>query len=186
MRPLIVDVDDLLVEDQITEHLVPIRNVIEDFKVTAYSVPNRLGPVSALKRIYPWIQFGIHGFEHTFCECLTWSVTEAKGLIEEALKMDYDPIFKAPNWEGSEEVEEACRQLGVLYHHHESKLPKTEGLMVYPGPPHRHRGMDKYSPLHTHILKNMYTDYIETHPGFQIANLKGNEFLLPQERSVIV
>ena len=165
----IVDVDDLICEEQIVDLLLPLRKKLPEFRVTAYAVPNKLGPVKALKVRYPWITFGIHGWEHTPFECLAWSSTDTERNVMRALAMDYDPIFKAPNWELHDEIVEGCAAVGVVLHHHQDWTPPTRyGCRLFPGPVPRPR---TYANVHTHILRNPVTDYIADHPGFQAENL---------------
>lgn len=165
----VVDVDDLISEEQIVEYLVPIKRKIPDFFVTAYTVPNKFGPIEPELRVrYPWIAFGIHGWEHTPFECMAWSEDDATRHITKALTMGYDRIFKAPNWRLHDEIVLTCARLGVALHHHESHAPVGLGCHLYPGPRPLKRD---YVTLHTHILKNPVTDHISDHPGFLPENL---------------
>lgn len=165
----VVDVDDLISEDQIIEYLVPIKKKVPDFQLTCYTVPNKFGPVSPnLRERYPWIEFGIHGFEHTPFECLTWSDDQAMRIIKEARAMGYHNIFKPPNWTLHEEIVDACKFTETILHHHDKEQYKLAGLWCFPGPIPRPRA---YAPLHTHILKNPVTDHITNHPGFLPENL---------------
>lgn len=174
----VADVDDLISEDQIVEYLVPIKKKVPDFCVTAYTVPNKFGPIEpALRARYPWITFGIHGWEHTPFECMAWSEDSALQHIGDALNMGYNRIFKAPNWRLHDEIVLACARLGVVLHHHESQAPVGLGCHLYPGPKPRSRD---YSMLHTHILKNPVTDHISSHFGFLPENLVAyTEFQTP-------
>ena len=173
----LVDVDDLFQEEQITEHLVPLRNAVPTLRVTAYAIPNKLGSVATLRGRYPWITFGIHGFEHTPFECRAWTQTHAEDLIAQALSMGYNAIFKPPNWIFDVETEVACRNLGVVLHHHARDLPVTAGLRHYSGAqsaPHAY--------IHTHITENPATDFIKYHPGFRVESLQNFDgFVDPQD-----
>ena len=179
MHPALVDVDDLVSVEQIEEFLVPIKEAVPGFALTAYTVPNRMGPVHGLKIDYPWIRFAIHGFEHTFAECRAWTSDQAEYFLTTALEMGYAKFFKPPNWIYDIELEMACKELDVLLHHHPSQPPSTPGLRHFPV-----LGGEKYAPLHTHILKNASTDHITTHPGFAIENLKTfDTFIFPNDRA---
>ena len=184
MKTVFIDVDDLWRREQITDLLVPVYNSLcyghteqdlEDGRpgpvVTAYAVPNRLGPVKELREEFPWLIFGIHGFEHTPCECQCWTKEMAVAHMERALAMGYDPVFKPPHWVCHREIEEACLQLHIALHHHESYRPVTPGLWCYPGVPGLESGT-RHTNLHTHIVKNPATDYIETHPEFRAEKLR--------------
>lgn len=166
----VVDVDDLICTEQIEDLLAPIKRKLPDFRVTAYTIPNKFGPISReLRAKYPWITFGIHGWEHTPFECLSWSDSDTERNILRALAMGYDHLFKAPNWELHEEIVVGCAAAGVVLHHHEDKTPKfVKGCRLFPGPFPRDR---RYTTVHTHVLRNPVTDYITEHPGFYPENL---------------
>lgn len=165
-----VDLDDLWHPQQITDLLLPIKAVRPDFKATVYAVPNRLGPIRELAAAHPWLTFGIHGWEHTHGECLSWTVDEAKRLIAKALEMGYHPAFKAPNWLHDAELVEACGELGVILHHHETWKGWLPGRRYYPGLPYWRTGRLRFAKLHTHLTRNPATDWIGNHPGFQQFN----------------
>jgi len=165
----VVDVDDLICEEQIVDLLLPIKTKIPDFVVTAYGVPNKLGSVSKLKDRYPWVTFGIHGWEHTPFECCAWSDADTERNILRALALGYAPVFKPPNWQLHDEIVSTCTLVDVVLHHHKDKVPATRyGCRLFPGPFPRPR---TYANIHTHVLRNPVTDYIADHPGFQEENL---------------
>jgi len=179
-----IDVDDLHCEKQIIDLLVPVYEALasgpieEDPKalrgrpmITAYTIPNRMGSVKTLTRMFPWLVFGIHGFEHTMCECLCWTKPMAVAFMKRALEMGYAKVFKPPNWECHTEIEEACLELGLILHHHETYRPTVQGLCCYPGPPAIRTGL-RHKNIHTHIVKNPVTDYIDGHPDFRPEKLK--------------
>jgi hypothetical protein len=171
----VVDVDDLWCEEQITTHLLPLKEAVPDFAVTSYSIPNRLGPVHELKTRYPWITFGIHGFEHSFCECLEWTPEKATVLIKLALEMGYAPLFKPPNWSYDVELLKVLPVLGVALHHHKDAPPPSE----WPG--QRYGGSrGNHTYLHTHIEQNPATDFIGDHRDFRpIRLLRFKRFATP-------
>lgn len=182
--PAVVDVDDLISRDQITTWLCPLKAMVPHFKLTAYAVPNRLGPVHQLKEEFPWITFGIHGFEHSFSECLGWTKEQAKTLLQTALDMGYAPVFKAPNWQLDFETEEALKELEIVLHHHlDDYKPTTAGLYAYPGL----GPLQPHAYIHTHILRNPVTDFIDGHPGFMPDSLaEHDEFLSPIDLAVML
>jgi len=157
----VIDCDDLWCEEQIEEWLVPLHDAFGDrgFVITAYAIPNKLGPVDKLKKKYPWILFAQHGFEHTHFECLGWTDPLAEHFINLALKMGYAPLFKAPNWILDDMTEEALKTCGVVLHSHEDHTPTVQGLKVVSFP-------EEVESIHTHIQRNPATDYIGNHPKF--------------------
>lgn len=182
LKRAFVDVDDLWTPDQITRYLVPLKEAVPKFRLTCYSIPNRLGPVHDLKREYPWISFTVHGWEHTPFECRAWTDESAKTYLQMALDMGYERVFKAPNWTFDDETEAALADLGFILHHHPTQhQPSFMHLMRYlPGPKSASRG--GYVNLHTHIQPNPVTDSILTHPAFRPERLaEFEEFLLPQD-----
>jgi len=186
MKRAFVDVDDLWQEQQIKDLLLPLREAIgEKFKVTAYAIPNKLGPVHDLVKAYPWITFAIHGFEHTFAECRAWHSEVAEARLQQALDMGYAPVFKAPNWILDIETEIACRKLNITLHHHKIYEPATPGLMCYPGPRKRRPFLVEHENPHTHIVRSATdklsddpTSFITECPDFKIHRLKEFDLFL--------
>jgi len=173
----LIDLDDLWDEQQIIDLLVPLREANENLVVTVYAIPNRLGPVHDLKVKYPWIQFAQHGFEHTFAECRAWTDTMALEFLSLGAEMGYEPVFKPPNWIFDEDTEAACKEAGVILHHHEDDEPGVRGLKAYPGP-FAARGKHTHRKLHTHILRNPSTDFILDAPEFRPENIAQHERFL--------
>lgn len=185
MKSAIVDVDDLYCEAQILEHLLPRYEQVPGFQVTAYTIPNLMGPVHDLSKKYPWITFAQHGTEHTFGECRSWTSDFAVAQLELGASLGYAPLFKPPQWICDKELEEACVTRGVILHHHVSYHPKAKGLRCYPGSSLGRR--QRAQPVHTHITKNPSTDFIEDHPGFTIEALRAYDtFLTPVDEVIVL
>jgi hypothetical protein len=169
---LVPDLDDLFHPAQLA-YMDRIKSQVPNFLCTLYTIPNRFGPIlSPLREKYSgWIQFAIHGWEHSHYECLTWTKEDARMYIQKALNLGYDPIFKAPNWSLDQETEEACKDLGVVLHLHPNSLPVTPGVKYYTPKllPHG------YSALHSHIAPNPSTDWIGSNPQWLLSNLKQSQ-----------
>ncbi len=129
-----ISCDDLWRREQIDEYLVPLREAIPHLKVTAYGIPNYLGPIHDINEMYgSWLTVAVHGFCHTRSECLSWTDDLAAARIEAALKMGFFPGFKAPNFALYEDTEIACNALNVILHHDLSYIPKHISTRAYPG-----------------------------------------------------
>ncbi len=181
----VVDVDDLHCEEQIERYLIPLALAAPLFKVTAYTIPNKMGPVHDLKARYPWITFGIHGWEHTFCEAREWTTDKALCLLRLGLEMGYAPLFKAPNWVYDPELLPALDELGITLHHHKDQPPPSEwkGLR-YAGPPGK-KASHVY--VHTHIERNASTDFIAEHRDFRpLALRRFDQFKTPLDFAGVV
>lgn len=162
--PFIVDLDDLTDSAQLSL-LDRYRAAYPNALIHLYAVPNRLGPVHALREAHPWARFCIHGWEHTPGESLSWDTAETIRLLNLALSMGYEPVFKPQGWLLDPEVELGCREAGVLLHHHETYTPTTPGLICYPGPPLPSK--PRHINLHTHLVRTpAIHDWIGNHPGF--------------------
>jgi hypothetical protein len=186
MKKAFVDVDDLWSEQQITDLLLPLREAIGPrFHVTAFTIPNKFGPVHKVTHEYPWITFAIHGFEHTFAECRSWHSEVALARLEAALEMGYAKVFKPPNWVCDIETEIACRDLGVILHHHKEYEPKAPGLQCYPGPRKKRPLLPEHKNLHTHIVRNPATDFITEVKDFRPERLKKYDLFLSPESVVV-
>lgn len=163
--PIFADVDDLIARSQLSQILQPIHDANPNFRVLAFAVPNRLGNVEELQREFPFVSFGIHGWEHAHFECLTWTTEDTINLVGRALDMGYAPIFRAPNWLLDPEVEQGLKSLGVVLAHHPEKYRvATPGLKTIPA--YEGQLTSEVQWLHTHILKNPSTDYITDIPEF--------------------
>lgn len=128
---LVIEMDDLWSEQQIHDQLLPLKWRFPSLILNVFAIPNKLGPVHELKKMYPWINFCIHGFEHTHFECGEWTADKAQALIGKALEMGYEPIFKAPNHYLDDETAEACKALEVTLVHNNSYKPTIEGLKTF-------------------------------------------------------
>lgn len=161
-RDFVVDCDDFVDPSQLAL-FDDIRAARPDFKVTLYAVPNRLGPVWDLAAANPWARFAIHGWEHSQFECLPWTEEVAEERLQAALDMGYAPLFKAPNWLATLEVQVVCARLGIALHvHNTHRGPWPEGLRIFPSP----KANGRLFNLHTHLIPNPATEWIREHPGF--------------------
>lgn len=172
---VVADLDDLYDADQLKlfDHILEAR---PDFKVTLFAIPNKLGPVHKLKQEFPWVTFGIHGWEHTRQECLTWSPDLANYYLTRALELGYDPIFRPPNWVADTIVEDACLALNIVFAHHANNYygpdtPRTPGLMCYPGPPELRKDQPTHAWIHSHLTPNPATDDLFTSKHFRVEEL---------------
>ena len=183
----LVEADDLWSRQQIAELLVPLKKAVPRLQMSLYTIPNHMGSVRDLKEEFPWINFYIHGWEHSFAECASWTDEQAIACIEAALQLGYDPCFKPPQWICDRDLEIACAKLDVVLHHHESYDPVTEGLQCYPGPKQSRRSLPLHEYIHTHIQRNPATDFITECPAFDPEHLlKFNTFVNPRLLSVLL
>jgi len=171
---ILYDVDDLTNEAQIKQYLVPLREANPKFRITAFAIPNHLGPVHNLAAKYPWITFAIHGFEHEFAECLAWTPEVAEGLIGAALKMGYAPIFRPPNWQVDADTLKACSKLNVIFAGDgKTQYPPGLSLRLWPSP-----RPPKVAWAHTHIIDSPGVTFIDSTPEFHPSYIaKIDEFL---------
>jgi hypothetical protein len=185
-RAVVYDVDDLWNEQQIIDYLVPLHDANPAFRVTCYAIPNKLGPVHELRKRYPWIVFGVHGWEHTQFECRAWTSDDAEWYIKKALEMGYDKLFKPPNWLWDDETMRVIDQLGITFHHHkdDKNLSKWAAIVaLYPG--EGTFGKSEIPNIHTHIQKNPVTDNVENHGGFRPYRAKDfDEFRDPIQEAI--
>lgn len=160
----LLEVDDLWNRKQIEELLVPLRKANTNVLVNAFTIPNKFGPVTEIKKLFPWINFCIHGFEHTHYECLEWTYEKACALIGKALEMGYEPVFKAPNHYLDKEVEAACVASKVALIHDHSYKPYMKGTHTYECKLHT---LD-HTRLSAHLVAYPGSrDFILDHPSFK-------------------
>lgn len=183
MKAAIVEADDLTCHEQLDLYAAPLHDAVPHLVFGAYAIPNHLGPVHELKKLYPWVRFYLHGLEHVWAECRSWSSALAQVNLELGLNLGYEPIFKPPQWICHEEIEEACKAMDVVLHHHLDYVPTTRGLLCYPGPKALRKRDVEY--IHTHIVENPATDFIVGHEKFTPEFLAGfDTFLTPRDAAV--
>lgn len=169
----IIELDDLYQQEQIKDLILPLKEKYDNLVVNAFAIPNKLGDVSTLKKLYPWIKFCIHGFEHTHFECAEWTSDRARLLIEKSLELGYESIFKAPNNYMDDETGQACNTLGVTIVHDHTYQPSA-GYLAYPG----QRALPRHIRLSAHLVKYFGSeDYIEEHPWFLNETKEEHEFV---------
>ncbi len=99
----------------------------DNFKVTLFTIPRQstVGFLEEVNKI-PWIELGIHGWDHSPRECENWTYKEAKEKIKISLSSKlFAPIFKAPYWLFSNGTYKACKDLGVkVCDHFKNDHPK--------------------------------------------------------------
>lgn len=157
--PVVVDLDDIWSREQLENDLFPMLRAVPNLRVTVYAIPSMLGPVHYLRRQWPQVTWGVHGFYHTREECRVWLKEEAEAYLEQALAMGYHRVFKAPNWNLDwDEVGPVLRDKGFVVHIHPSDTAPP-GTVYYNG---ALKHPIKHINLHTHLAANPSTDSIRT------------------------
>lgn len=116
-----MDFDDLATGNNRLDILMRLKERDPGFKVTLFAIPDRCGDslLHAYDSLRTWVQLGIHGFRHSRHECYGWTQDEAEEKIELARHIyPFAPIFKAPNWEMTDEVYAACKTRGLAIADH--------------------------------------------------------------------
>ena len=172
----VIEMDDLWNPQQIKDLIVPIKQEHPALVVNVFAIPNKLGPVTELKAQYPWINFCIHGFEHTHFECGEWTSDKAEALIAKAIEMGYEPVFKAPNHYLDDETAGACAKLDVILVHNDSYKPGVPGLTTFKS------GQQSYGLFCFHLVKYVGSaDYIGDCAECWQELKMGDEFLRIQD-----
>lgn len=177
--PNLLELTDLWCEDQL-ELLEPLGEMV----MTVYGVPNKLGDVEGLKKRFPWVTFGMHGFECTPFECLTWTEGIAKERMQIGLDLGYAPLLLPPAMVYDEETAKACRDLGVTLRHSLVSKVFVPGLRAFPGPKGSAARV-RYMPLITSLLRQRYKGWIGNHPAFRDF-LRGDGGITPLDAAVEV
>ncbi len=159
--PNLLELTDLWDESQLG-----LLEQFGDLPMTVYGIPNKLGDVEGLKKRFPWVTFGMHGFECTPYECLTWTEEVARERLEIGLSLGYAPLLLPPGWVYDIETAEACKELGIVLRHSFMSKVFVEGMRAFPGPD-GYRVQMKCMPLITSLLRNNQRDWIGNHPGFK-------------------
>lgn len=168
-QDVLVDLDDAWSLTQLEKDLFPMLRAVPNMRVTVYGIPSMLGPVHELREAWPQVTWGVHGFYHTREECRVWLKEEAEAYLEQALKMGYHRVFKAPNWGLDwDEVGPALKEKEFLVHIHPTDTAPP-GMRYYRGP-HKHH--HPHVNLHTHLASNPSTDNVGTVHWWKVDYLK--------------
>lgn len=149
-KTFILDADDLTVTAPIE-----IVNMIKDhypkFKMTLFMIPfdealtdkkltldkyTEWGEL--MRKDYPFIELGVHGYKHVQNEANVKTVEEANELLDKSERLlteagvTFKKIFRAPFWQMSDQMVEALIARGyVVAHHPRHLLPQDSHLMPY-------------------------------------------------------
>ena len=184
MTAALLELRDLWNPDQLQQHVAPLREKNPTLHLTCYGMPNRLGPVTELRREFPYVTFGIQGFEGSPFECAPWTEDIARTHLMDALSMGYNAIFFPPGWVYDEETAKACKDLSILLRHHPSAQIFVKGLAVYPGPKDG-RLKPTYRAIQSSLQPGSIGGWMGTHPAFQnLDTFNFNQFITPLDVAV--
>lgn len=128
------------------QHLETIARLLDEvpnLRLNLFCAPALLNRRKMDERV----RAGMFGWEGTRYECITWTDELAEKLIASGLAKGYDPLFMPPSFYYDEELEEACKKLGVRLF--SNNPPKDDRIYVY-------------CPVYT----------LDYHPVFRVDNLK--------------
>jgi hypothetical protein len=113
-KQAVVDIDDLCDMHDPYDTLCFIKEQVPEFKATVFAIPNRCSE-DTLRRYLDteWLRLGMHGWNHTMGECLSWGPDEAEDKILLAAARGMDEAFRAPKWIISPVVYEVCHSLDI-------------------------------------------------------------------------
>lgn len=153
IKRVVMDFDDLADGNDRFDVLMRLKVRDPGFKVTLFAIPNRCsdGLLSMYDVCRDWIQLGIHGFRHSRHEALGWMQDEAEDKLQRAMAIyPFAPIFKAPNWQMTDEVYAACKARNISVADHLSNvaiIPKEMPVYIY----NIRLRDDPYTRIHGHI-----------------------------------
>lgn len=195
----VCDFDDLTADNvHKLEVLLPLREKFPDFKVTLFTIPNRMtdAAIDKVKAMGDWLALAPHGWEHTRGECLSWNVAEAKDKIKAAQDMGIDAkIFRAPAWLINGPTYAACDDLGLHVAAHRdyfrSSAGKTEDGVewncvpqyIYNMPSGRKAGV---RACHGHITPVADNHILDMATDGRLSFPDKATFIFPWEASVVV
>lgn len=157
-----LDLDDFGVTNHRLDLLDELKRRVPDLKVTLFTVPNPEGLAQALpsrpddqvsahvrwlatvKENRPWLEFALHGWDHSYLECRTWDRYRAINVLlwAEATGI-FVKGFRAPYWETSRGLYQALLERGWwIGDHDRNDAARPAALPVYkldhPGRVHGH------------------------------------------------
>ncbi len=134
MKNIVLDLDDMCDRLNRLDLLYQLKARFANFKVTLWTVPVWTTP-QFLKEVHklPWVELGMHGWEHGADEVQNWDELAWKsriGEIEETKK--YIRGFHSPGWGYKEGLYRYLKEIGwFITEHPDFKERVPEGLKVY-------------------------------------------------------
>jgi hypothetical protein len=135
---VIFDLDDFSIDSDgnAMNHLIEMKAIYPNFKVTLFTILGRWMDLDILKQIakFDWIELAAHGYEHfTNGEVLEWDKKRWYDVLNMYEEVGvFSPIFKAPNWEMSKLGYEVLKDMGWGVAIRQSQLNEVpEGMKYY-------------------------------------------------------
>lgn len=109
---LSLDLDDFAEDNHRLDLLEKLKEIFPEFKITLFTVPSKTSE-SWLKELskFGFLEFALHGYEHSYLECQNWSKEEAKEKISNSFSDLYVKGFKAPYWAASDGLYKALKEM---------------------------------------------------------------------------
>lgn len=175
------DLDDFSIGNASLEKLDELKRLVPELKVTLFTVPlpfdkpyslsESLEFLRRVKADRPWVEFALHGWQHTYLECQAWTLEEATRAMESmAVTGLFVHGFKAPYWEICPAVYHAANKLGWWVADHERNAQmRPPGTRVYL--------LDRPERVHGHVqnigsngLEEAWDDYVGMTGPFQFVS----------------
>lgn len=107
------------------EALLELKQRVPQLKVTLFASPG-LCSQQYLKYVnkHDWIEIGMHGWYHTAKECDHWGTATAQTCLDLAVEMGvFVPMFRPPQWAGSEGLSKVLLRHNWIYagHHQQQE-----------------------------------------------------------------
>jgi hypothetical protein len=134
-KPVVMDFDDLCdnTVDNL-DYLCLLKPLMPNLKVTLFAIPARCSPatIAAAKSLGPWVSLGMHGWQHTLGECLSWTSEDAIARMQAAAAMGIDGgVFRAPKWVVDAEIYYAAKAMDWIIADHKDFRVLGSGARTY-------------------------------------------------------
>ena len=176
-----LDLDDFSIGNAHLDLLDTLKQAIPDLKVTLFTVPlpfdkpyslsQSLEFIRTVKIDRPWVEFALHGWQHTRLECQAWTLEQTQRVL---LTIEHTGLFvhgfKAPYWELCPAVYHAVNRQGWWIADHErNQQMRPPGTRVYL--------LDRPERVHGHVqdigsngLKEAWATYVALRGPFKFVS----------------
>ena len=111
-KDLIISLDDLWEGNDYWEEFEKLHQEFPELKITFFVIVGKCSDEFLKKVSRSWTELVFHCWSHHRKDWLGWSKEEAKEKLVEYQKYGFAKGFKAPHWRVTNEIIEACNELG--------------------------------------------------------------------------
>lgn len=152
-KDIVISYDDLYEGNDRWEEFEKLHDEFPDIKITFFVITGHCSDEFLRKIKQPWTQLVFHSWEHSG-HWLKWSVEETKEWLLKFQAYGFEKGFKAPGWRLTDNIRQACKELG-FWICSASSVP-VEGRHWYTYDKEGFREYPDYTEYYDHIQHQHY------------------------------